>query len=140
MSPTSYRTAPPRDGATVTIPCASKGVKMAGLDLLALPKVQLHCHLEGTVRAQTFRALAAEHGHDLGDRADPARTYAFGSFIEFLMLFRDVLRVLRRPSDFARIARDYVADAAAQGVRYAELHVSPSAWRRLHADLEVRPV
>ena len=31
-------------------------------DLLALPKVQLHCHLEGTVRPATFRELARRHG------------------------------------------------------------------------------
>src|SRR5579884_1310378 len=124
MSPTSYRTAPPRDGATVTIPRVSKAVKMHGLDLRALAKVQLHCHLEGTVRAETFRSLAAKHGVDLGERADPAQTYAFATFREFLLLFAKVTETLRAPEDYARIARDYVADAASQGVRYAEVFVA----------------
>ncbi|HTW83154.1 MAG TPA: adenosine deaminase [Candidatus Sulfotelmatobacter sp.] len=111
---------------------------MPALDLLALPKVQLHCHLEGTVRAETFRALAAKYGVDLGERADPARTYAFTTFREFLLLFARVAQVLRAPDDFARIARDYVVDAAAQGVRYAEVFISPSVWTYFHHELDVR--
>ena len=108
------------------------------IDLLTLPKVQLHCHLEGTVRAATFRALAAKYHVDLGDRADPARTYAFTTFGEFLLLFAKVAETLREPDDFARIARDYVVDAAAQGVAYAEIFVSPSVWTFFHKTLDVR--
>ncbi len=111
---------------------------MSALDITALPKVQLHCHLEGTVRAATFRELAARRGIELGERADPARTYAFETFAEFLLLFGQVCRALREPADYARIARDYVADAAAEGVRYAELFVSPSVWTYLHPGLDVR--
>ncbi|HEY4442301.1 MAG TPA: adenosine deaminase [Candidatus Elarobacter sp.] len=111
---------------------------MPRLDLAALPKVQLHCHLEGTVRAATFRALAAKYGVELGERADPARTYAFATFGEFLLLFAKVTQTLRAPDDFATIARDYAVDAAAQGVRYAEIFVSPSVWRYFHRDLDVR--
>jgi adenosine deaminase len=109
-----------------------------GLDLVALPKVQLHCHLEGTVRAETFRALAAKYDIALGERADPARTYAFTTFREFLLLFAKVTEALRAPDDFARIARDYVIDAAAQGVRYAEIFISPSVWTFFHRELDVR--
>jgi adenosine deaminase len=109
-----------------------------GLDLAALPKVQLHCHLEGTVRAETFRALAAKYGVGLGERADPARTYAFDTFGEFLLLFAKVTETLRAPDDFARVARDYAADAAAQGVAYAEIFISPSVWTFFHRELDVR--
>ena len=111
---------------------------MSGLDLEALAKVQLHCHLEGTVRAETFRALAAKYGVELGERAEPARTYAFRTFGEFLLLFAKVTETLRAPEDFARVARDYAADAAAQGVAYAEVFVSPSVWTFFHRDLDVR--
>jgi adenosine deaminase len=108
------------------------------LDLAALAKVQLHCHLEGTVRAETFRALARKHGVDLGERADPARTYAFATFGEFLLLFAKVAETLRTPADFAQVARDYAADAAAQGVVYAEVFISPSVWTFFHPELDVR--
>jgi adenosine deaminase len=108
------------------------------IDLAALAKVQLHCHLEGTVRAQTFRELAPLRNVDLGERSDPARTYTFTTFREFLLLFAQVCRTLREPKDYARIARDYVIDAAAQGVVYAEIFVSPSVWTFFHHELDVR--
>jgi adenosine deaminase len=104
---------------------------MTADDLARLTKVQLHCHLEGTVREATYRELAARAG------AQP-QPYAFETFLGFLKLFRHVLTLLREPADFARIAREYVADAARHGVAYAELHISPSAWRRLHPALDVR--
>jgi adenosine deaminase len=114
---------------------------MSGLDLASLTKVQLHCHLEGTVRAETFRALARKYGVALGERADPARTYALdpaNPFGDFLLLFAKVAETLREPDDFARVARDYAADAAAQGVAYAEVFVSPSVWTFFHRELDVR--
>jgi adenosine deaminase len=109
-----------------------------GLNLAALPKVQLHCHLEGTVRAETFRALAAKYGVDLGERAHPERTYAFATFGEFLLLFAKVTETLRAPDDFALTARDYAVDAAAQGVAYAEIFISPSVWTFFHRELDIR--
>lgn len=90
------------------------------------------------MRAETFRALAAKYGVELGERADPARTYGFGTFGEFLLLFAKVTETLRAPEDFARVARDYAADAAAQGVAYAEIFISPSVWSFFHRELDVR--
>lgn len=87
----------------------------------SLPKVQLHCHLEGTV-----------HPARLG--LDPG----FTTFREFLLLFAAVCKALRRPGDYGRIAAEYAAEAAAQGVPYAELFVSPSVWTYFHAGLDVR--
>lgn len=90
------------------------------------------------MRAETFRALAAKYGVELGERADPARTYAIRDFRDFLLLFAKVSQTLRAPADFARVARDYAVDAAAQGVVYAEIFISPSVWTYFHPDLSVR--
>lgn len=108
----------------------------------ALPKVQLHCHLEGTVEAATFRALAKRHGVEIGARGSGPleETYAFATFREFLLTFADVCRALRTPDDFALIAGEYSRDARAQNVRYAELFISPSVWTYFHRDLDVRAV
>jgi adenosine deaminase len=105
-----------------------------------LPKVQLHCHLEGTVRAATFRELALRHGVDIGPRGSAPldRTYEFATFNEFLRMFMDVCKTLCVPEDYARMARDYVEDAAAQGVAYAEVHISPPVWSHFHPDLDIR--
>jgi adenosine deaminase len=104
----------------------------------ALPKVQLHCHLEGTVRAETFRELARGYGLESARVRGPLEeTYAFASFREFLLTFAEVCKALRSPEDFARIAADYAADAALQGVRYAEVFISPSVWTFFHRNLDV---
>jgi adenosine deaminase len=103
-----------------------------------LPKVQLHCHLEGTVRAETFRELAGRYGAESPRASGPLEaTYAFTTFRDFLLTFAEVCKVLRTPDDYARIARDYVTDAAAQNVSYAELFISPSVWTYFHGDLDV---
>jgi adenosine deaminase len=112
-----------------------------------LPKVHLHCHLEGTVRATTFLELADRDGVPLryrpdGKASEPPRTadraYAFADFQEFLYLFAAVSRALRTPADYARIAREFAGDALAQNVVYGELFVSPPVWRFFHPELDVR--
>ncbi len=103
----------------------------------ALPKTQLHCHLEGTLAATTFRELARTH--DVASeraRGPHEATYAFATFREFLLLFAEVCKTLQTPDDFALLARDYVAEARAGRVRYAELFISPSVWTFFHEAID----
>jgi aminodeoxyfutalosine deaminase len=113
-----------------------------------IPKVHLHCHLEGSLRSATFVELADHHGLPLrydpagvtpregkADRADP---YRFADFREFLLTFAAVSRALAHPDDYGRLAREFVADALAQNVVYGELFVSPSVWTFFHPELDVR--
>lgn len=119
--------------------------------LRRLPKVQLHCHLEGTLRAATFLDLARRHGvaltYSRGDRGvhptvardiDPDAVYDFPDFQAFLMTFAAVSRSLARPEDYGRLAFEYVEDAVAQNVAYAELFISPSVWQFFHPEIDVR--
>ena len=110
--------------------------------LLALPKVQLHCHLEGTVHPSTFLALAKRHQVDLAHRphTGPGDVFVSSTFIEFLLLFRDVCKTLREPDDFAEVAALYVDDARAAGVMHAEVFISPSTWRWLRPGVDARAV
>lgn len=98
-----------------------------------VPKIHLHCHLEGTLHPRTFAELAERDGIV---RSEPA--YAFDGFAEFLRLFMDVCRALRTPADYARLAREFVHDATSHGVVYGELFVSPSTWSYFHPELDVR--
>ena len=130
MSPTSYRTAPPRgdrleyDEPGFAPACDEKGASMGpGLLARRIPKIHLHCHLEGTLRAQTFLELA--RNYDVPLRYDPKETragkdaplerdpYAFSDMTEFLYLFAAVSRTLKEPHDYARMAREFVEDALA---------------------------
>ena len=106
-------------------------MKSPGDVLRALPKVQLHCHLEGTVRPATLVELARAADLDV-----PADCYAFSTFAEFLRAFQTVCKALNSPAAFERIAREYALDAHAQGVRYAELFVSPSVWSFFHPSID----
>ena len=111
--------------------------------LRTLPKVQLHCHLEGTLRAASFLDLARRHGVALTYRPrgeeshDAADLYRFADFNEFLLAFAAVSRSLAQPDDYARLAREYVEDALEQNVVYAELFVSPSVWRFFNPDIDI---
>ncbi len=100
----------------------------------ALPKLHLHCHLEGTLRPQTYAQLADGAGAKVASGENP---YAFDGFPAFLKVFMAVCRSLRTPGDYARLAREFVLDARAQNVVYGELFVSPSVWRFFHPELDV---
>ncbi len=92
-------------------------------DLRALPKVELHVHLEGTIRPETAIALARRHGEDpdrvlpLVDGGYPSR---YDSFDQFVELYLAVSAQLRTPDDLAVVAADFARHQAEQGVRYSE--------------------
>ncbi|MFE3769307.1 adenosine deaminase [Streptomyces sp. NPDC057579] len=92
-----------------------------------LPKVELHVHLEGSLRPATLFALAERNDVALGARSAEELTglYRFGSFEDFGRLFMTGLRVLRNAEDFADATVALAAELAAQNVRYAEVTTSP---------------
>jgi adenosine deaminase len=114
--------------------------------LASLPKIHLHCHLEGSLRAETFVDLARRHGvstryHPSGNQilgpTDPSSVYRYADFQEFLLTFAAVSRALASPEDYARLAREFVADAHEQNVVYGELFISPSVWAFFHPELDL---
>lgn len=112
----------------------------------ALPKIHLHCHLEGALRAETFVELTDRYGistryrpgEEVDGPRDPAQVYHFSDFREFLLTFAAVSRSLARPDDYARLAREFVDDARNQNVVYGELFVSPSVWTFFNPQLDIR--
>jgi len=93
--------------------------------LRALPKVELHCHIEGTMRPPTVAELAARNGVPL-PAADVRDLYRYGSLDEFLKVFWLVQSVLHDQGDWARLAYESVIDGAAAGRVYAEVFVTPA--------------
>ena len=91
-------------------------------DLTRLPKSHLHVHLESTVRWQTLREIGDANGVALPEQ--PRGFDGFRQFADHNALVRDCLR---RPEDFARAAREFCADEAAQGTRYAEVTFTAAA-------------
>lgn len=98
--------------------------------LRALPKVELHCHLEGAARAATIAELARSNGVRLPTE-DPAELFAFTSLNQFLSIYEIVCSSLVTAEDFRRITYEALEDAVAAGVRYREMFFSPGFAIRL---------
>jgi len=98
--------------------------------LRAVPKVELHCHFEGTVRASTFADLAAEHGVAL-PTADVAKLYDYDTIYEFLKIFAMVSSTIVERDDFARCAYESLEDGVKLGnLRYREMFFNPTLHTR----------
>ncbi len=97
----------------------------------ALPKTDLHVHLDGSLRLSTILELADKGGIEL-----PADTEAglrevigcgnnFGSLVEYLRGFDITLRVMQNESSLERIAFELAEDAHRENVRYMEVRYAP---------------
>ncbi|WCO67669.1 adenosine deaminase [Iamia majanohamensis] len=93
--------------------------------LEALPKVELHCHVEGTMRPATVSDLAAANEVDL-PVADPTELYRYDSLDGFLRVFWLVQSVLVTQGDWARLAYESAVDGAAHGLVYRESFFTPA--------------
>lgn len=99
--------------------------------LCEMPKVEIHLHLEGSIRPEILLQLADRHGIRL-----PVKTeveirdwYIFEDFPKFIDIYQAIVKVLKTPEDFALISYDLGKTLAAQNVRYAEVTWTPG----LHA-------
>ncbi len=91
----------------------------------ALPKVELHVHVEGAAPPATVADLARRHGIDLGVD-DPADLYRYRDLADFLRVYDLVCRSLRDADDLHRVTYEALAIAAAAGVRHREMFFSPT--------------
>ncbi len=100
--------------------------------LRLLPKIDLHRHLEGSLRLSTLAEVAQAHGVDLPSyNIEDLRPYVQvtdeePNFHAFLEKFRFLRRFYSTREAIERVAYEAVADAAADNVRYLELRFSPA--------------
>lgn len=97
--------------------------------LSALPKAELHVHLEGSIQPDALLKLAERHA--MLERL-PARDvqglrewFTFRDFRHFVDIYMTMQDLLRTPEDFALITYECGADMAAQNIRYRELTFTP---------------
>jgi adenosine deaminase len=90
-----------------------------------IPKVELHCHVEGTVRSATVGDLARSAKRAL-PVDDPELLYRYDSLDSFLAIFWLIQELLRTPDDWARVAYESLMDASAHGLRYREMFFTPA--------------
>jgi aminodeoxyfutalosine deaminase len=95
---------------------------------VTFPKIELHVHLEGTVRAGTLLQIARRNGVALpADTVDGlAGLYEFRDFDHFIETWVTTTGALRTAEDFRQVVVEYAAEAAGHGAVYLEGIFTPA--------------
>ena len=111
-------------------------------EIRAVPKVLLHDHLDGGLRASTIVELAEEIGYDELPSYDPEVLAASmtgaarrGHLELYLEPFKYTVAVMQTPEALIRVAAECAEDLAADGIVYAEVRFAPE----LHLDGGLQP-
>lgn len=101
------------------------------LALRRLPKADLHCHLDGSLRVRTVLELARALGLKLpADTAQGLKRHVqvaptCRSLAEFLKVFHVLYPLLRNADALERISLELLEDCAAENIRYVEVRFAP---------------
>ncbi|MBK9709957.1 MAG: adenosine deaminase [Kouleothrix sp.] len=106
--------------------------------ITAMPKVELHLHLEGSVAPATLLRIAERNDVELParDEAGVAQLFNYKNFHEFLTVFMILARSLKYGEDFELLAYELGHHLAAQRVRYAEVMISAFQYYSRGVDLD----
>ncbi len=107
-------------------------------DLIRFPKIELHCHLDTSVRISTVAELAARIGLNLpvALREALVAPAVCVDLADYLRRVDLALQVMQHADHLERIAREYVADLAADGVIYGEVRFAPQLHTRAGLKLQ----
>lgn len=120
---------------------SESGVSRAGV--LALPKAELHVHLDGSIRPATMLELAEEAGvampaSDADSLAEVMRADDSDDLVAYLQAFATTLRVLQTAEQLERVAYELAVDHAAENVKWVEVRFSP--WLNTEGGLSMDEV
>jgi aminodeoxyfutalosine deaminase len=103
-----------------------------GQPLSTFPKIELHVHLEGTVRPATLLEIAARNDYPLPAETEEgiAALYEFRDFAHFIEVWILTTNALQTADDFRQVVVDYAAEAASHGAVYLEGIFSPAERAR----------
>jgi aminodeoxyfutalosine deaminase len=92
------------------------------------PKIELHVHLEGAVRAEALLDIARRNGLTLPatDVDELTELYRFRDFDHFIELWTMTTHVIRTDADFRQVVVAYAREAAAHGAVYVEGIFTPA--------------
>jgi aminodeoxyfutalosine deaminase len=95
---------------------------------MTYPKIELHVHLEGTVRPATLLEIARRNDYALPAETEEglAQLYDFQDFAHFIDVWILTTNALRTEQDFRQVVLDYAAEAASHGAIYLEAIFSPA--------------
>jgi adenosine deaminase/aminodeoxyfutalosine deaminase len=101
--------------------------------IYALPKAELHLHLEGSIDPPTLLELRTRHGMP-STLAEVEQLYRYEDFTSFLMAFKTVTDDLQTPGDFELIAYHLMEKLKVENVLHAEVYVSVGVCLRRKQD------
>jgi aminodeoxyfutalosine deaminase len=103
-----------------------------GRPLAAVPKADLHLHLEGSIDLETLLLMRRRRGEPAGEaeRRRLAALYAHRDFPHFLSNFRDLCAELKSPADFALATERLAGRLSGDNVRLAEVMCSATIFAR----------
>ncbi len=92
-----------------------------------MPKVELHVHLEGSVRPETLLKLAKRHKITLpAENVSGLRKwYTFRDFDHFIEIYMTISSCLRTAEDIELITREFLIGQAEQNILYSEVTFTP---------------
>lgn len=95
----------------------------------AMPKAEVHIHLEGSIAPETVLELARRNRRlenlPASDVDGLRRWYTFTDFSHFVTVYVAIMGMLQKPEDFALVVYEHGADMARQNIRYREVTFTP---------------
>lgn len=99
--------------------------------LIQVPKIDLHCHLSGSIRPRTILDIALKEGIDIPtSKKEEIKNFVqvsedCKSLKEYLTKFDLTLSVMQKPEHLYRITYELLEDLSKQNVKYVEIRVAP---------------
>ena len=99
--------------------------------MMELPKIELHCHLDGSLRAETVKDIANKENIKLPtDDINSLKEYLqvtpqCRSLVEYLEKFDLPIEVMQRKENLKRVTYELIEDVASENVKYIEIRFAP---------------
>jgi adenosine deaminase len=101
----------------------------------SIPKAEIHCHIDGSIRQGTIRSLAEESGICIPSETSFKVSGKCGSLNEYLDKFYFPIRVMQTSENIKRIVLELLEDAKKDGIQYIEMRFAPMH----HTNLNLSP-
>ncbi len=103
----------------------------------ALPKAEIHLHLEGSIRPERFLGLSRKYQteyQDFSPKELEKTLFTYDDFWDFLRTFKVVSQHLREPEDYIDLVNDLHEYLVRHNIRYSEVFFAPSIPAKLGFD------